>query len=316
MFIQALRISRQSETHPKDEAVSQGISPHFWFWALAIFTITAMFAESVLLPIEGLIGAIGWYGVSLLGLISMITITRSIFRQRKNLGNIALASTALVVLLLASLAIGNEIDATFGNDPKLWQQYTTFFRETSTHARSLRPGLLVGAKAMFPGAVGYAQEPFQKLNEYSDIVMVTYYPLDEDFQVQDPAQVQTDLRELTSTYKGRPIFLAEAGYPSSQVNGSSKAKQAEFMQYIFKTWDEYAEQIQLISFTWLTDLSLESVAEFEDYYGFENKAFAEFLRTLGMRTFEGSGSNKAAYLTLQAKAKIRGMNAVGISDNE
>ena len=207
---------------------------------------------------------------------------------------------------LTSLSIGNEIDATFGADPDLWRQYTTFFNETAEHGLSLQLGLLVGSKAIFPGAVGYAKEQVQALNEFSDVIMVTYYPLDEGFQVQDPVQVQGDLRMLATTYEGRPIFLAEAGYPSSEVNGSSETKQADFILHIFNAWDEHADQIKLISFTWLTDLPKESVTEFEAYYGFSDHAFGEFLHTLGLRTFDGKGADKEAFRTPQAEAKSRG----------
>ena len=119
-------------------------------------------------------------------------------------------------LELTSMAIGNEIDAGLGSNAALWRQYTTFFEATARHARSLRPGLRVGSKAMFQGAVGGASEYLLALNQHSDLVMVTYYPLDYRFQVQHPSQVASDLDELVSLYPGRPIFLAEAGYHSSK----------------------------------------------------------------------------------------------------
>ena len=112
------------------------------------------------------------------------------------------------------------------------------------------------------------------------------------------------MSRLTNIFPDKPIYLAEVGYPSSQLNGSSLEKQTEFVYYIFKTWDAHADQIQLISFTFQTDLSPEHVSEFEDYYGYSNKAFAEYLRSLGLRTYEGK--DKPAWQRLAAEAEVRG----------
>ncbi|MFZ6029235.1 MAG: hypothetical protein ACOYYS_16100 [Chloroflexota bacterium] len=212
--------------------------------------------------------------------------------------------TQIPDLELTSLAIGNEIDAALGADAAMWQQYTAFFQATADHARSLRPHLRVGSKAMFPGVTGYAQQHFLALNEHSDLVMVTYYPLDAGFQVQEPSRVEADMGKLASIYPERTIFLAEAGYPSSEVNGSSEEAQSQFIHHLFAAWDAHADQIELVSFAWLTDLSPENVTDFQAYYGVSDKAFCEFLRTLGLRTFDGR--DKPAWLRLQAEAEARG----------
>jgi hypothetical protein len=212
--------------------------------------------------------------------------------------------TQISDLELTSLSIGNEIDGILGGDAELWRQYTVFFQTTADHARSLWPGLRVGSKVMASGAWGDAHQHSVALNRFSDIVMITYYPLDADFQVQEPSRVEVDIQELAGIYPDQTIFLAEAGYPSSGVNGSSEEAQSQFIRHLFHAWDEHADQIELVSFAWLTDLPPESVADLEDYYGLSSKAFSEFLRTLGLRTFDGH--DKPAWLCLQAEAEARG----------
>jgi len=209
-------------------------------------------------------------------------------------------------LEITSLAIGNEIDGYLGADPSLWRQYQTFYEAASAHARAMRPDLPVGTKATFAGLTGYARERLQELNRSSDVIMVTYYPLNDDFTVKDPSVVAADFEALIAVYPDRPIYVLEAGYPSSADCGSSEPKQAAFVRQLFRAWDAHASQIQLLFFTWLTDLPHSSVGDLTDYYAVSDNRFAEFLRTLGLRTYSGSGSDKQALRALEAEAKARG----------
>jgi hypothetical protein len=208
-------------------------------------------------------------------------------------------------LELASLSIGNEIDAFLGLDTDRWGQYQSFFQAAAEHARSLRPGLLVGAKAQHSGLVGDAKTYLQSLNTVSEVILVTYYPLNADFSVKAPKVVAEDFEALVSAYENRTIHILEAGYPTSPTLNSSEAKQAQFIREVFDAWDAYASQIRVISFTWLSDLSRASVQDLEEYYGFSAQNFAEFLRTLGLRTYAGSGADKQGFHSLLEEAQAR-----------
>lgn len=207
---------------------------------------------------------------------------------------------------LTSLSIGNEVDIYLGVDAALWKQYQTFYKDISAYTRSIRPGLRIGVKGTYNGLVDYASDHLEAINQSSDVIMMTYYPLNSNFTVEDPAVVESDFEAITSKYIDRPIFIMEAGYPSSSDCDSSEAKQAEFIRQVFTAWDAHADQIQLISFTWLTDLHPSSVREFEGYYGLSDHKFGEYLRTLGLRTYPGSGTDKAAFEVLKMEAESRG----------
>ena len=209
-------------------------------------------------------------------------------------------------LNLTSLSIGNEVDIYLGGDAALWQQYQTFYKAAAAYARSKQPGLDVGVKATYDGLVDFASDHLTAINQSSDVIMMTYYPLKGDFTVEDPLVVPSAFKEITSKYPDRPIFIMEAGYPSSSDCDSSEAKQAEFIHQVFTAWDAHADQIQLISFTWLTDLHPSSVDEMENYYGLSDHKFGEFLRTLGLRTYPGSGVEKEAFTVLKTEAASRG----------
>lgn len=210
-------------------------------------------------------------------------------------------------LELTSLAIGNEIDLYLGMDEVLWGQYETFFKATSAYAKTKRPGLIVGTKGTFDGLMGNTQDHLNAINQFTDVVMVTYYPLNSDFTVLDPTTVETDFQALSLAYDGRTIFLHECGYPSSSVCNSSQAKQAEFVREVFKSWDVHSSQIELVVFSVLTDLSQSSVEKIIYEYGFlGGNEFKEFLRSLGLRIYLGSGSYKESFDALAEEASARG----------
>ena len=170
--------------------------------------------------------------------------------------------------------------------------------------RSLRPNLLVGGKGMFDGMTGPAAPYFQSLNRHSDVVQVTYYPLNGDFTVRAPDTVYADFQAIAALYPDKPIYFLELGYLSGKANRSSEAQQAEFVRQTFRAWDDHADQIRLITFVWLNDIPSGAVDELTGYYGLSNKAFASYLGTLGLRAADGT--EKAALSVLRAEAKARG----------
>lgn len=201
------------------------------------------------------------------------------------------------------LAIGNEVDATLGSDAAAWARYQAFFEATAAYARGLRPGLPVGVKVTMGGLTGERRALAQALNAQADLVLVTYYPLDDDFGVRPPQRVHQDLARLATLYPNRPIGVLEAGYPSSVRLGSSEALQAQFVRQIFRAWDLHAAQVTMLNFTWLTDASAASVDAWTEYYGLRDDRFAAYLATLGLR--RAGGQSKPAFEALAAEAHAR-----------
>lgn len=204
---------------------------------------------------------------------------------------------------LAVLSIGNEIDGSLAGAGQ-WASYRRFFEAAASQARDLRPGLRVGAKAMFSGLTGPQRSELTELNTLSDVVLATYYPLGDDFSPRDPVVVGDDLDRLVALYPDRPLMLMETGYPSGELCGGSPARQAQFVREIFGWWDRHAGQVELVTFTWLTDIPEAAVEHYVAYYGVGSPCFAEYLRSLGLRT--SSGSDKAGFRELRAQAGARG----------
>ncbi|MGD2248339.1 MAG: glycosyl hydrolase 53 family protein [Candidatus Methanofastidiosia archaeon] len=203
---------------------------------------------------------------------------------------------------LVAVSIGNEIDAYLNEDPEKWEQYQRFFKETSKYIKD--KGVTIGCKTTFDAAAKKNETEIKILNQYSDVIMVNYYPLNADFSVKDPSVVQSDFDTVVSLYPNKIIYITEAGYPSSPYVGSSEPMQKEFIKEIFKAWDTHKSHIKLIDFVWLHDLSTSQVDVFVRYYGVSAKNFREYLRTLGLRQY--NGKEKEAFAALKKEAEIRG----------
>ena len=210
---------------------------------------------------------------------------------------------------LASLSIGNEVDGVLRRHPGSWEQYAVFLQKTSAHARALWPGVPVGAKVMFKGAQAYPDR-LRPLWDASDVVMLTYYPLNDDFTVHSPDVVAKDFDRMVTLAAGKPVYLLEAGYPSGEACDSNEEKQAEFVHQVFRAWDAHADAMPLVLFFALTDLSPAMTQKYQGYYGVRGTAFGEFLRTLGLRTWSGKGQDKLAYRVLLAETQARGWKSI------
>jgi len=207
---------------------------------------------------------------------------------------------------LLFLSVGDEIDLMMGGDKKLYQEFGIFLKTVREELKKKRPDLTVGFTATLFGLTERVPEELHALNQYSDVVLVSYYPVAENGGMKEPSAVAPDYEALIKKYPNRTIYIEQTGYPTSPFLGSSEAKQREFIRETFRAWDMHALQIKYISFAWLTDLPQTSLDAYKEYYGTTDKTLLEFLRTLGFRTYPGSGQDKEAFRAIQAEAKARG----------
>jgi len=191
-----------------------------------------------------------------------------------------------------------------GSDEEMWRQYGVFYKEVVDYIHANYPKIKVGTKITFDGLAGFARAQAKLINDYSDIIMMTYYPIKADFTVREPKEVMSDLKTIVELYPRKKIYILEAGYPSGTLVNSSEAKQAEFIKEIFKAWDLYAEHIKLIDFLWLHDLPPEALSAYGNYYQFDSEKFLAFIGTLGLRSY--SAKDKEAFRVLVEEVEARG----------
>jgi len=205
---------------------------------------------------------------------------------------------------IISISIGNETDLYLSDDA--WEDYIQFVAATSDYIRLSYPGIVLGVKnTVTNGVLGGDLSHVQQVNQYTDVVMLTYYPQSSTFQVLDPEIVHSHLQQIVSSFPGREIWLNEVGYQSgSEHCGSTLTKQAQFYHEFFTAWDTNRQNIKLVLIDWLHDISNEQLAEMEEYYGISDPGFLEYLATLGLLYHDGT--DKYAWLQLLEETNARG----------
>lgn len=219
---------------------------------------------------------------------------------------------------LAALNIGNETDILFGTDEAQYEAFASFLEEISEYARTTYYALYdkelkIGTTLTLEGLTSPAKSDLcQLLNAHTDIVSTTYYPLMPDFTMAAPAIVEEDFDALVAEYPNteQPIYFAECGYASSSTCNSSDELQAQFYTNVFTNWDKHIANIKYLTIFKSTDWSEEAVEAFGVYYGIDDPIFLEYLRTLGVRTWEGDGTHKLAYEFILCELEARDWCAV------
>jgi hypothetical protein len=217
-------------------------------------------------------------------------------------------------LELIALMIGNESDILWGTDEEEVIHFRNFIQQVKIHAEELYfnlhgEDLDVGTTLTYGGLTSPTTAAiYHDLNTVTDIIGVTYYHMGAGFLVLPPSDVAANWALLTATYADmeKPIFILECGCPTSSLLNGSEEHQAEFMTEVFNAWDEQYSRIKLVYFFMLHDWSQETVDELAVYYNLEGvEEFTEYLRTLGLRTWPGEGTDKLALERLRCEADAR-----------
>lgn len=238
---------------------------------------------------------------------------------------------------LTAIAIGSEVDLHL-LDATSQQEYLIFYEQVSDYARmryaqlhpnkaALKVTVEVTHKGLLdPNTAAY----YQQLNAFSDVIGVSYYPLDSGL-VQNPGIVEQHFSDMLMLYPGKNLHFFQLGYPSGYysanaypeyaantvmpVINSSDTLQSDFITAVFNAWDSYADRIDLIGFTWMHDETEADVAAITSNPAFGGSSnpspdFVEFLRTLGLRT--DAGLDKPAWTRLANELAARGWADTGM----
>lgn len=231
-------------------------------------------------------------------------------------------------LELSALNIGNEADIYWGTDPTKYSQYKVFLDSIVPYAKQLYfnlhgTNLKVGTTFTFNGLTSASTSALcQSVNDSLDIIALTYYPINSNFTMESPTVVNSDFASLVGIYSDtlQPIYFVECGYSSSDTCNSSELQQSQFYQNVFSAWDTYYDNIKYLTIFKTTDWSQQEVNDFALYYGISDNIFLEYLRTLGVRTWDNDGTNKSAYETILCELSDRvwclvNCGITGINDN-
>jgi hypothetical protein len=218
----------------------------------------------------------------------------------------------LADLRIETLLIGNEVNGYLGDHDE-WAAYQTFYEAVGAHARTLRPGIKIGVETMFEGMVDTYPEKIEALNRSSDLLALTYYPVEATpvrgrLPRGDLTVIRDDLTRLARRFADKEIYIIETGYSSSTRLDSSQQEQADFVRETFAVWDDLAPRIRLLSFFMLHDFSREEIEglyaalDMTEHPNYED--LVEGMTTVGLRTY--AGEDKLAFPVLMQEAARRG----------
>ena len=196
-------------------------------------------------------------------------------------------------------AFGNEIDGYFDKHPNEIGDYVRLYALVADHIHRAAPGVKVAASLQFAG-LGRLSGALRDLDGRLECLIVTYYPLNGDFTVQDPSAPLRDLPRMRAAAGARQVVLQEIGYPTGAENRSGEQQQAQFLQNVFAAMRQSPDVFVAGNIFMLADLRERHARDLAHYYGIDGYApFKTFLQTLGL--FDGNGRPKQAWLVFQTE---------------
>jgi hypothetical protein len=187
------------------------------------------------------------------------------------------------------VSIGNEVDAYLSAHPDQWDAYRAFYADAVTYVHAMLPGVRVGVTAIFDNARGRARKGVAALEQLSDVVIFTYYPLGDRFVPRPPDTAAADVDEMLRLAGDRPLLLQEVGYPSSPQLASSEVAQAAFVRNVVAAWRRAGPRIPLLNWFALHDLTRAMCDQLGAYYGLPGQtSFEAYLCSLGLRRVDGT----------------------------
>jgi len=142
-----------------------------------------------------------------------------------------LDALAPVLLDVQTLSLGEAADAHFADKPDELRAYRRLFDGAVQFLHKKAPHLLVGVTTLAP-TESPAPEVAAQLHQRSPLLLYIFCPFEkgEPFQQRDPKDLDRDWERLLKSAEGRPVGFPVVSYSSSPENGSSPARQAEFVQ--------------------------------------------------------------------------------------
>lgn len=135
------------------------------------------------------------------------------------------------LLDFSTLSLGNEADSYFATRPDELAAYLRLFGGAVEFLGKAAPRLLVGVGTAAP-TESRAPGVAARLHEKSPAVFFVYAPFvsGAPFTHRPPATLEADWKSILAAAAGRPVAFTEVSFSSSPENGSSPARQADFVR--------------------------------------------------------------------------------------
>ncbi|HEY6066164.1 MAG TPA: hypothetical protein VIY96_08405 [Thermoanaerobaculia bacterium] len=135
------------------------------------------------------------------------------------------------LLDFSTLSLGNDADTYFADKPDELRAYRRLFDGTVEFLRRRAPRLMVGVATAAPTETR-APLVVTALQRKSPALFYIYAPFlrDKPFTHRPPESIEADWNAILRSAGGRPVAFTEVSFSSAAENGSSPAKQADFVR--------------------------------------------------------------------------------------
>lgn len=198
---------------------------------------------------------------------------------------------------LLCISTGNEVDAYLGQDAQKTKQYADFVKQVGGYIHSIKPGIEHGTKLTYAAC---GTDLGNAIKAASDAVMLTYYPLTEQYDVKSQIEINDNLEKMVHFAGAKRLYILEIGCPSSKDLISSEKRQSKFFMQVLDFWDCHKQKIKAIELTWLNEISHQDANDLAKYYGLKDFRFRQYLSTLGLR--RENGVSKPALQAIMKRA--------------
>ncbi|HGJ65727.1 TPA: T9SS type A sorting domain-containing protein [bacterium] len=193
-------------------------------------------------------------------------------------------------------SIGVESDIYFKDHPEEIDEFVTLFSNISDYVHLNYPSIKISTAVTYIYGIEINDTIWQSTKNFSDVLCITYWPLNNDFTVISTAisDISSDMNTLLQKAGSKPIVIKEVGFPSSSLTNSSEIMQRNFIEELF--WQTmYKPQIEGVELQFLADFNSSSVNYWANFYQVNSPIFEGYVGSLGL--MDTLGTHKLAYTT-------------------
>lgn len=158
---------------------------------------------------------------------------------------------------LAYLSVGFEVDRFVEAHASQREEFAVFgldamqFANTHPERKSSRTTVTWSVRG--GGRNGSPAGWVPELVEASDVLMVSYAPMGDNFRATPADSIPGELDRMVQLAGGKPLVIADLGYPSSDLIGSSEQAQAEFVARLLQEVEARRSAVAFVGWTALHD---------------------------------------------------------------
>ncbi|HBH06455.1 MAG TPA: hypothetical protein DDX92_07615 [Flavobacteriales bacterium] len=206
----------------------------------------------------------------------------------------SVAMTDSFANVLDYLTIGSESDVYFELHPGEMDEYINVLSDIADYVHTNYSHIKFATTLTLYHGVLDNDTLWQSTRAFSDMLSVTYWPLEQDFTVRSTAisDMPLVISELINAADGKPVIIKEAGLPTSPLSNSSEQLQAEFAKELFRNTIDI-DQIELVGWDFLADYDQAAIDYWVNFQQIYTPEFRAYIGSLGL--LDTLGNPKPAY---------------------